>query len=74
MEHLDGRTAGKKDPILWQTDDCDGGGGGDGVGIGGVGEVGGGGVSNVDKLRGYYDEARIRLKNYLGREDGEFCG
>lgn len=29
-------------------------------------------VSNVDKLRGYYDGARNRLKSYLGREDGEF--
>lgn len=63
MEHLDGRTAGKKDQIVWQPDDSDGGGG-----------AGGSGISNVDKLRGYYDEARNRLKNYLGREDGEFCG
>ena len=31
-----------------------------------------GGVSGVERLKGYYDEARSKLKNYLGREDGEF--
>ncbi|XP_069984596.1 uncharacterized protein [Penaeus vannamei] len=31
-------------------------------------------VSNVDKLRGYYDGARNRLKSYLGREDAMGSG
>lgn len=31
------------------------------------------GVSGVERLRGYYDEARNRLRQYLGRDDGE-CG
>ncbi|XP_068241198.1 uncharacterized protein [Palaemon carinicauda] len=33
-----------------------------------------GGLSSVEKIRGYYDEARNRLKNYLGREEAMGSG
>ncbi|XP_063850095.1 uncharacterized protein LOC135094175 isoform X4 [Scylla paramamosain] len=39
-----------------------------------VEEEEGGGVSGVERLRGYYDEARSKLKSYLGREDAMGSG